>query len=45
MNSTRFVFLHDILLMIEEKMFNKMGMDIKIYPNSISYLQTDIFKK
>jgi len=44
-NSTRFVFFHNILLMIKQKMINKMGMDVKIYPNFISYLQMGIFKK
>jgi hypothetical protein len=44
-NSTRFVFLHDILLIIEQKMINKMGMDVKINPNFISYFQMGIFKK
>lgn len=33
----RFVFLHDILLMVKQKMINKMGTDVKFYPNSISY--------
>jgi hypothetical protein len=38
MSSIRFVFLHDILLMVKQKMINKMGMDIKFYPIFISYL-------
>jgi len=36
-SSTRFVFPHDILLTIEQKMISKIGMDVRFYPNPFSY--------
>jgi hypothetical protein len=38
MSFIRFVFLHDILLMVKQRMINKMGTNVKFYPNFISYL-------